>query len=142
MIDDITVLAEKRCPDFSIGIRFRSGKHEHLLLKKNLPYGDRRKHTDNTVSRIRELAAVMDDFEIADQLNQEGLTTPEGKTFTYAGIRWLRYKYDIFTIAGGNISKHRWEVCSMKSPWVFLMEQDSIPSQTLFCQQHILHPAH
>ena len=37
----------------------------------------------------------MDDFEIADQLNQEGLTTPERKPFTYAGIRWIRYKYGI-----------------------------------------------
>ena len=95
LIDDITVLAEKRCPDFWVSIRFRSGKCEQLSLKKNLPYSDRRKHTDSTVSRIRELAAVMDDFEIAEQLNQDGLTTPEGKTFTYAGIRWIRYKHNI-----------------------------------------------
>ena len=37
----------------------------------------------------------MSDFEIADQLNQEGLTTTEGKAFTYAGVRWIRYKHDI-----------------------------------------------
>lgn len=86
LIDDVTVLAEKRCSDFSIGIRFRSGKYEHLSLKKSLPYGDRRKHTDNTISKIRELAATMDDHEIADQLNQDGLTTAEGKAFTYAGV--------------------------------------------------------
>ena len=95
LIDDITVLAEKRYPDFSIGIRFRSGKCEQLSLKKNLPYGDSRKHTDNTISKIRELAATMDDYEIADQLNQDGLTTPEGKVFTYAGVRWIRYKHGI-----------------------------------------------
>ena len=95
LIDDVTVLAEKRCSDFSIGIRFRSGKCEQLSLKKNLPYGDRRKHTDNTISKIRELAATMDDHEIADQLNQDGLTTPEGKVFTYAGVHWIRYKHDI-----------------------------------------------
>lgn len=95
LIDDITVLAEKRCPDFWVGIRFRSGKCEQLSLKKNLPYSDRRKHTDSTISKIRELAAVKDDFEIAEQLNQDGLTTPEGKIFTYAGIRWIRYKHNI-----------------------------------------------
>ena len=95
LIDDVTVLAEKRYPDFSIGIRFRSGKCEQLSLKKNLPYGDRRKHTDNTISKIRELAATMDDHEIADQLNQDGLTTPEGRVFTYAGVRWIRYKHGI-----------------------------------------------
>lgn len=95
LVDDITVLAEKRCPDFSIGIRFRSGKCEKLSLKKELPYGDRRKHTDDTITKIRELAATMDDYEIADQLNQDGLQTPEGKAFTYSGIRWIRYKHGI-----------------------------------------------
>ena len=95
LIDDVTVLAEKRCSDFSIGIRFRSGKCEQLSLKKNLPYGERRKHTDNTISKIRELAATMDDHEIADQLNQDGLTTTEGKVFTYAGVRWIRYRHNI-----------------------------------------------
>lgn len=88
-------MAEKRCPDFSIGIRFRSGKCEKLSLKKNLPYGDRRKHTDNTISKIRELATTMDDYEIAEQLNQDGLEPPEGKSFTYSGIRWIRYKHGI-----------------------------------------------
>jgi hypothetical protein len=95
LIDDITVLAEKRCPDFGVGIRFRSGKCEQLSLKKNLPYGDRRRHTDSTISRIRELAAALDDSGIADRLNQDGYVTPEGKSFTYAGVRWIRYKYDI-----------------------------------------------
>ena len=37
----------------------------------------------------------MDDHEIADQLNQDGLTTPEGRVFTYAGVRWIRYKHSI-----------------------------------------------
>ena len=37
----------------------------------------------------------MDDHEIADQLNQDGLTTPEGRVFTYAGVRWIRYKHGI-----------------------------------------------
>lgn len=95
LIDDITVHAQKRCPDFSAGIRFRSGKCERLVLKKNLPCSDRKRHTDSTVALIRELAAFMDDFEIADRLNQDGLVTPEGKPFTYAGVRWIRHKHDI-----------------------------------------------
>ena len=95
LIEDITVLSEKRHPDFSIGIRFRSGKHEYLSLKKPLPCADSRRHTKDTVALIRELASYMDDYEIADHLNQNGLTTPEGKSFTYAGVRWIRYKHDI-----------------------------------------------
>lgn len=95
LIEDITVLSEKRCPDFSIGIRFRSGRVEHLSLKKPLPCADRRRHTDDTITIIRDLASSMDDYEIADCLNRNGLTTPEGKNFTYAGVRWIRYKHAI-----------------------------------------------
>lgn len=95
LIEDITVLSEKRCSDFSIGIRFRSGKLEQLSLKKTLPCADRKRHTDDTIALIRELASSMDDHEIANQLNKDGLITPEGKTFTYAGVRWIRYKHAI-----------------------------------------------
>lgn len=95
LIEDITVTAEKRCPDFSIGIRFRSGKCEHLSLKKPLPCADRKRHTDDTITLIQELALAMDDHGIADHLNQKGLTTPDGKSFTYASVRWIRYKYAI-----------------------------------------------
>lgn len=102
LIEDITVLSEKRCSDFSIGIRFRSGKLEQLSLKKPLPCADRKRHTDDTISRIRDLASSMDDYEIANHLNQDGLTTPEGKSFTYAGVRWIRYKYSISGPYQGN----------------------------------------
>lgn len=95
LVEDITVLAEKRCPDFLVGIRFRSGKHEQVSLKKPIPCADRKRHTDDTVSLIRELAASMDDFEIAGRLNHDGLFTPEGKSFTYASVRWIRYKHGI-----------------------------------------------
>lgn len=95
LIEDITVLSEKRCSDFSIGIRFRSGKLEQLSLKKPLPCADRKRHTDGTIAIIRELASSMDDHEIAIRLNMDGLTTPEGKSFTYAGVRWIRYKHAI-----------------------------------------------
>lgn len=95
LIEDITVTAEKRCPDFSIGIRFRSGKCEQISLKKPLPCADRKRHTDDTITLIQELALSMDDYGIADHLNQKGLTTPDGKNFTYASVRWIRYKYAI-----------------------------------------------
>ena len=95
LIEDVTVLSEKRQSDFSIGIRFRSGKCEQLFLAKPLPYADRRRHTKDTVTLIHELASHMDDHEIAEHLNQAGLATPEGKEFTYSGVRWIRYKHGI-----------------------------------------------
>lgn len=95
LIEDVTVLAEKRCSDFTIGIRFRSGKCEEIPLKKPLPNADKKRHSDDTVSLIRDLAASMDDHEIAAYLNHRHMITPEGKPFTYAGVRWIRYKHNI-----------------------------------------------
>lgn len=95
LVEDVTVLAEKRCSDFTIGIRFRSGKCEQIPLKKPLPNADKKRHSDDTVSLIRDLAASMNDHEIAAFLNHRHMTTPEGKPFTYAGVRWIRYKHNI-----------------------------------------------
>lgn len=95
LIEDVTVLAEKRCSDFTIGIRFRSGKCEEIPLKKPLPNADKKRHSDDTVSLIRDLASSMNDHEIAAYLNHRHMTTPEGKPFTYAGVRWIRYKHNI-----------------------------------------------
>ena len=95
LIEDVTVFAEKRCRDFSIGIRFRSGKCEKLALEKPLPAPDRKRHTDDTVNLIRELSSSLDDHEIAGHLNLSGIATPEGKAFTTASVRWLRYKHHI-----------------------------------------------
>lgn len=104
LIEDITVLSEKKCSDFSIGLRFRSGKLEQLSLKKPLPCADRKRHTDDTIALIRKLALSMDDHEIANRLNIDGLSTPEGKSFTYAGVRWIRYKH---AISGPYQSNHQ-----------------------------------
>lgn len=95
LIEDVTVTAEKRCGGFQVGIRFRSGKCEQFSLEKPLPVHIRRKHTEDTVQHIRELASTMDDAGIAEHFNHAGITTPEGKPFTSSGIRWIRHKYQI-----------------------------------------------
>ena len=95
LIEDVTVTAEKRCGSFQVGIRFRSGKCEQFSLEKPLPVHIRRKHTEDTVQHIRELASTMDDAGIAEHFNHAGITTPEGKPFTSSGIRWIRHKYQI-----------------------------------------------
>lgn len=95
LVEDVTVFAEKRCRDFSIGIRFRSGKCEKLSLEKSLPAPDRKRHSADTVNMIREFSSIMYDHEIAEQLNRAEVTTPDGKAFTTASVRWLRYKHHI-----------------------------------------------
>lgn len=95
LIEDVTITADKGCNTFTAGIRFRSGKCEQFTLQKPLPVYARKKHNEETIQRIQELALNMDDAEIAEHFNASGIITPEGKPFTSNGIRWLRHKYQI-----------------------------------------------
>jgi DNA invertase Pin-like site-specific DNA recombinase len=95
LIDDITVIAEPKKESFSIGIRYRSGHTEKVFLSKPLPRHQVIQHKSSTIERIRSLANSLNDSEIAIHLNTNGLRTPEGKEFTTASIKWIRYKHKI-----------------------------------------------
>lgn len=95
LIEDITVFAEARQPKIRLGLRWRNQSCEELYAFKALPNPIARKHTPETIELIRKLACTNIDKEIAAILNESDMRTPEGKLFTLASIRWLRYKYRI-----------------------------------------------
>ena len=95
LIEDVTVFAEPYKPEFSIGLRYRSGFTEAFDLIKPRKRSDVVRHTEDTVDLIRELSASMDDAQIATYMNERGLRTPFGKLFTTDGVQWIRYKYQI-----------------------------------------------
>jgi DNA invertase Pin-like site-specific DNA recombinase len=49
------------------------------------------------VKRVRELATTHTDRQIADLLNQQGLTSGMGKPFSNRKVQWVRHSYDIPT---------------------------------------------
>lgn len=72
----------------------------------------------------------MDDYEIAERLNQDGLTTPEGMSFTYVGVRWIRYKHAISALTSETVKASlslkppaRWAYPPEKSIMVYLRER-------------------
>ena len=95
LMEDVTVVAESHNPDFSIGLRYRSGYTETVNLTKPRKRCDAVRHTEDTISLVRELTASMDDAQIADYMNDRGLRTPIGKNFTVDGIQWIRAKHQI-----------------------------------------------
>jgi hypothetical protein len=95
LIEDVTIFAEPRQPDITLGLRWRNQSHEKIYAKKPLPPALARKHTSETVALIRELSVTMTDTQIADHLNQSGWHTPEGKLFTVDSIKWIRYSHKI-----------------------------------------------
>jgi hypothetical protein len=95
LIEDVTVYCEPRQKEVRLGVRWRTNCSEMLEITKPLPPNMERKHIPETVQVIRDLACSMTDLQIAEHFNSHGLRTPEGRLFTMASIRWLRYRYQI-----------------------------------------------
>jgi len=95
LIEDVTVMAEAGNPEFSIGLRYRSGYAETINLIKARKRCDVVRHTDDTIAKVRELSITMDDAEIAAHMNSIGLRTKTGKMFTDDSIQWIRHKHQI-----------------------------------------------
>lgn len=95
LIEDITVTAQPGVAQVTVGIRWRNHFTEVLCTTKPLPQPIRRQHLSSTIHMIKTLAQTKTDSEIAAHFNHIGYRTPEGKCFTKASIRWLRYKHRI-----------------------------------------------
>ena len=95
LLEDVTVMAEPRKPDFTIGLRYRSGHTETICLTKPRQRCDVVRHTNETIETVRNLSSSMGDNEIAAHMNTCGLKTAAGKEFTEDSIQWIRHKYQI-----------------------------------------------
>ena len=95
LLEDVTVMAEPGKPEFTIGLRYRSGYSESIGLTKPRRRCDAVRHTDATIDKVRELSISMDDTEVAAHMNGCGLRTSSGKPFTGDSIQWIRYKHQI-----------------------------------------------
>ena len=107
LIEDVTVFAQPFQPDMRLGLRWRNHCYEELHTEKQLPPGLARKHTPQTVDKVRELSLSMTDAQIVDHLNSSGIKTPEGKAFTIDSIQWIRYKHKIQSFSK---IRHGWSV--------------------------------
>jgi excisionase family DNA binding protein len=95
LMEDVTVMAEAGNPEFTIGLRYRSGYTETLNLTKARRRCDAVRHTDDTIEKVRELSVSLDDAEIAAHMNGRDLRTSTGKMFSCDSIKWIRYKHQI-----------------------------------------------
>jgi len=98
LIEDITVFAEAKESRIRLGIRWKSQFCEEIYAEKPLPKSMTRKHTQKTVETIRDLSSNMTDLQIANHLNEIGMRTSEGRLFTVASIKWIRYVHKIKSI--------------------------------------------
>ena len=48
-----------------------------------------------TIERVRQLGQTLTDHQIAEKLNQDGIQTAQGMTFTAPRVQGLRRRYGI-----------------------------------------------
>ncbi len=94
LIDDITVEKPERYVAL-LHVRWQGGICEDLKLELPRPSGERWRHSESLVKKVRKLAEENSDAEIAAQLNAEGLISAKGNLFTRSSVSWIRHKHKI-----------------------------------------------
>jgi DNA invertase Pin-like site-specific DNA recombinase len=93
LIRDVTLT--KRATTISIAIRWQTDAYTTLEIPRPLRSCDKRRTNGAAIERIRELAPIHTDAQIARQLNQEGYTPGLGGSFTQAKVQWVRWRYQL-----------------------------------------------
>ena len=95
LIKDITVEKFAKENKAILHIRWQGGALETLEVLTPPPSYERWKHSDEIISKVRELALTLTDREIVEKFNNEGLKSNKGNSFTLHSIVWIRFKHKI-----------------------------------------------
>ena len=95
LINDVTLFSEPRSMQLRIGIRWRSGACEELMVRRPHSAPQARRTPPGAVELARRLGASRTNAELAVELNRAGLKSGTGKCFNAALVQWIRYAYRI-----------------------------------------------
>ncbi len=95
LIKDVTLSRQETT--IQIGIRWQTEALTELSIPRPKQGGEEQRTDPTVVARVRQLAPIHTDRQIATLLNQDGLNTGFGKPFTGHSVRWVRRQYDIPT---------------------------------------------
>ena len=95
LIGDVTLFSEPHSMELRIGIRWRSGVCEELMVRRPHSAPQARRTPQAAVELARRLGASRTNAELAAELNRLGLKSGTGKCFSAALVQWIRYAYDI-----------------------------------------------
>jgi hypothetical protein len=98
LIEDVTVFTEPSQADVRLGLRWRNHCCEELHTVKLKTVFRPKKYSPQEVEQVRNLAAIMNDADIAVHLNASGSKTPMGRDYTEFAIKNIRAQYHIPTI--------------------------------------------
>lgn len=95
LIKDITVEKLPTPKQIVLHLRWQGGACEDIPITLPPKYCDQLRYPSEIVKKVRKLARSLTDQQIASAFNKKGLKSAKGKPFTFAMIRWIRYKHHI-----------------------------------------------
>jgi hypothetical protein len=95
LISDVTLISGHRSMQLRIGIRWRSGACEELMVRRPHSAPQARRTAQDVVQIARRLGASRTNAELAAELNDAGLQSGTGKCFNAVLVQWIRYAYDV-----------------------------------------------
>jgi DNA invertase Pin-like site-specific DNA recombinase len=95
LLGDVTLFSEPHSIQLRIGIRWRSGMCEELMVRRPHSAPQARRTPQAAVELARRLGASRTNAELAAELNCLGLKSGTDKCFSAASVQWIRYAYDI-----------------------------------------------
>ena len=95
LIRDITVEKSSVPKQLLVHIRWQGNACTDIALQRSASVGGHERYPAEVVDRVRELARLLPDAEIAEQFRREGLISARGKAFTRLIIRMIRVSYRI-----------------------------------------------
>ena len=93
LIRDVTLARQEET--IRIGIRWQTEAVTEVAIPRPLRSYEARRTGVQVIERVQQLAMTHNDYEIADCLNQEGLTSGTGGSFTKSKVSWIRHAYQI-----------------------------------------------
>ncbi len=94
LISDITVAKTSQKKTISLNIRWQAGPLEKVHVKMPPNAADKVRYPQATVEKVRSLTLEYgDDKKTVAILNEQGILSATGKSFTRDMIQWIRFKH-------------------------------------------------
>jgi Recombinase/Recombinase zinc beta ribbon domain len=95
LIRDITVEKLSAARQAVLHVRWQGGPCTDITVNLPRPRPEAIRYPAETVDQVRKLSQHLSDLQIVARLNQEGLCSATGKSFTLSMVKWIRYRYEI-----------------------------------------------
>jgi DNA invertase Pin-like site-specific DNA recombinase len=95
LVRDITVEKLPATRQVVLHIRWQGGACSDATVNLPKPFAELIRYPAAIVGQVRELALHLSDRQIVAHLNQEGVRSSSGRSFTLSMVKWIRHRYGI-----------------------------------------------